>query len=66
MAVKAGSKFSVPEKKHYFRGFLLWGLVAVGVVAIGWMIAVNSKQKQLNCDSNVPPSLLGFGSCTEE
>ena len=66
MPVPPRKKPEKTDSKERVQTILLWGVVVCGIAAIIWMIAVNPKEKRLVCDTSVRPSLIGFGSCTEE
>lgn len=58
--------FGEPEKTNW-RGIILvalFAVVAFGVIT--YMIIQLPREKQLVCRSDVPTSLTGWGSCTEE
>jgi len=58
--------YGQPEKKDIKTTVLLWAFVVLGLGGIVWMIAVNPKEKPLNCRAGAPHSLTGFGSCTTD
>ena len=63
---KPKAKTAKTEEKDLVKTILTWGFVVCGIGAIVYMVAMNPKQKHLNCSRASTGSFMGFGTCTEE
>lgn len=65
-ASKTPLKFGKEEKSNPWKVAAIWVFVLIAIGAIIWMIATNSRQPELVCNTGAHPSLISFGSCSEQ
>jgi hypothetical protein len=63
---KTKNRYGPPEKPHYLRAFMLWGFIIAGIAGIIWMIVSLPREKPMVCRSDVPNSLIGWGTCSDQ
>jgi hypothetical protein len=59
-------RFGEPEKPNWLVRALFLVFLIVSIGGIIAMVVTDPRDKPLNCRSDVPASLIGFGSCTTE